>query len=71
MEFSSPTFNFTFLWSLARVNDDLLSSIHYRAAKIIMKTKVTMSIAALFIEPGWESINDFMNRQSLIFSLYK
>jgi hypothetical protein len=35
-----------------------------------MKTKVNMSIAALFIEPGWESINDFMNRQRASYFSY-
>ena len=57
----------------SKVNEDLLSSIQFRAAKIIMKTKVNMSKVSLLIELGWEPINDFWNRQreSLIFFLYK
>jgi hypothetical protein len=58
MEFSSPTFNFTLLWSSishccgawltsSKENEDLLSSMQFQAAKIIMKTKVNMSKAAL------------------------
>ena len=47
----------------SKVNEDLQSSIQFPAAKIIMKTKVNMSKAALPIEHGWEPINDFLNRQ--------
>ena len=47
------------LLSDCKVNEDLISSIQFRAAKIIMETKVNMSKAALLIELGWEPINDF------------
>ena len=47
----------------SKVNEDLLSSIQFRASKIIMKTKVIMSKADLLIELGWEPINDVLNRQ--------
>jgi hypothetical protein len=55
---------------LAKVNEDLLSSIQFRAAKIIMNTKVNMSKAALLIELGWEPINDFLNRQRASYFSY-
>ena len=43
----------------SKVNEDLLSSIQFRAAKIIMKTKVNMSKAALLIELRRKPISDF------------
>ena len=54
----------------SKVNEDLLISIQFRAAKIIMKTKVNMSKAALLIELGWEPINDFLNRQRASYFSY-
>jgi hypothetical protein len=35
-----------------------------------MKTKVNMSKAALLIELGWETINDFLNRQRASYFSY-
>ena len=55
----------------SKENEDLLNSIQFRDAKIIMKTKVNMSKAALLIELGLEPINDFLKTESLIFYLYK
>ena len=54
----------------SKENEDLLSSIQFRAAKIIIKTKVNMSKAALLIELGWEPINDFLNRQRASYFSY-
>ena len=54
----------------SKENEDLLSSIQFRATKIIMKTKVNMSKAALLIELGWEPINDFLNRQRASYFSY-
>jgi hypothetical protein len=65
MEFSSGA------WlTSSKENEDLLSSIQFRAAKIIMKTKVNMSKAALLIELGWKPINDFLNRQRASYFSY-
>jgi hypothetical protein len=61
-EFHNASPNGAWLTS-SKVNEDLLSSIQFRAAKIIMKTKVNMSKAALLIELEWEPINDCLNRQ--------
>ena len=58
MEFSSGA------WlTSSKENEDLLSSIQFRAAKIIMKTKVNMSKAALLIELGWEPIDSLVRNQ--------
>ena len=42
---------------------DLLQSLQYRAAKIILRTKMNIPIGALLLELGWEPINDFLDRQ--------
>jgi hypothetical protein len=47
------------LHPLKKTNEDLISSIQFRAAKIIMKTKVNMLKAALLIELGWGPNNVF------------
>jgi hypothetical protein len=46
-----------------------LESWQYRAAKIVIKTRVNIPKAALLLELWWEPIVDFINRQKV--SYYK
>lgn len=46
-----------------------LESWQYRAAKIVIKTRMNIPKAALLLELGWEPILDFINRQKV--SYYK
>ena len=46
-----------------------LESWQYRAAKIVIKTRINIPKAALLLELGWEPILDFINRQKV--SYYK
>jgi hypothetical protein len=39
---------------------NLLQSIQYKAAKIILRTKINIPISALLLELGWEPINAFL-----------
>jgi succinate dehydrogenase flavin-adding protein (antitoxin of CptAB toxin-antitoxin module) len=43
--------------------------LEYRAAKIVIKTRMNIPKAALLLELGWEPIIDFINRQKV--SYYK
>jgi hypothetical protein len=42
-----------------------LESWQYRAAKIVIKTRMNIPKAALLLELGWEPILDFINRQKV------
>jgi hypothetical protein len=44
---------------------NLLQSIQYKAAKIILRTKINIPISALLLELGWEPINAFLDRQRI------
>ena len=44
---------------------NLLQSIQYKAAKIILRTKINIPISVLLLELGWESINAFIDRQRI------
>jgi hypothetical protein len=44
-----------------------LESWQYRAAKIVIKTRMNIPKAALLIELGWEPILDFINRQEVLY----
>ena len=44
---------------------NLLQSIQYKAAKIILRTKMNIPISALLLELGWEPINAFLDRQRI------
>jgi hypothetical protein len=43
----------------------LLQSIQYKAAKIILRTKINIPISTLLLELGWEPINAFLDRQRI------
>ena len=43
----------------------MLETWQYKAAKLIFNTNMTISKSALFLELGWEPINDFLDRQRI------
>ena len=58
----------TWLFHMASVAGsarNLLQSIQYKAAKIILRTKMNIPISALLLELGWEPINAFLDRQRI------
>jgi hypothetical protein len=54
---------------LSKTCKQALESWQYRAAKIVIKTRMNIPKAALLLELGWEPILDFINRQKV--SYYK
>jgi hypothetical protein len=43
----------------------MLETWQYKAAKLIFYTNMTIPKSALFLELGWEPINDFLDRQRI------
>ena len=51
----------------SQTQSNLLQSLQYKAAKIILKTKMNIPINATLIELGWEPINNFLDRQRIAY----
>ena len=51
--------------TIALSSKGMLETWQYKAAKLIFNTNMTIPISALFLELGWEPINDFLDRQRI------
>lgn len=56
--------------TFSQSDKDILSGAQYKAAKITLKTKVNVPKSSLLAELGWESINDFLDRQRVSYFKY-
>ena len=50
-------------WATSDAQLNMLQSLQYKAAKIILRTKMNVPISATLVELGWEPVNAFLDRQ--------
>ena len=53
--------------ALSLSSRDVLNSWQYKAAKVVLRTKLNIPRSALLLELGWEPITTFIDRQRILY----